>query len=178
MIGNSARVLLHSLYFHCSTNNVRALLPLKSQIVGFHWRLEGSLLHLCMVALIGIRLLGFMFGWTENHMGLHNWSTCIRSRRKETKKKPQKTSETIGHSLNESNHTASHENFPEKLLGSQNKASEAEGTVPMLRENRPRSTSVQNRIISMWKCKINDLHFKTARLIMIFHVSSANFQVL
>ncbi len=64
-----------------------------------------------------------------------------KKKRKETKKKPQKTSETIGQSLSESNHTASHEDFPGKLFGSQNKASEAEGTTPMLRENRPRSPS-------------------------------------
>ncbi len=49
--------------------------------------------------------------------------------------------ETIGQSLSESKHTASHEDFPGKLIGSQNKASEAEGTTPMPRENKPRSPS-------------------------------------
>ncbi len=59
----------------------------------------------------------------------------------ETKKKPQKTPETIGQSLSESKHTATHEDFPGKLIGSQNKASEAEGTTPMPRENKPRPPS-------------------------------------
>ncbi len=78
---------------------------------------------------------------TKTNADVKDIKRTHKKKRKETKKKPQETLETIGQSLNESNHTASHEDFPGKLLGSQNKASEAEGTTPMPSENKPRSPS-------------------------------------
>ncbi len=79
-----------------------------------------------------------------------------KKKRKETKKNLQKTSETIGQSLSQSKHTAPHEDFPERLLGSQTRrGSEGEGT-RQRKQRAPRQRSA------------NDLHQFTETVNTVF----------